>query len=129
MKLDSKLQILVDNYREEIDNLNFSFLANEDNYKITIQEKQKIIKYCQNEIHAAKLWGKIYGVMTIFFSVFCSVSIYSLFEKVIDDDLISYVISFVIFWIVNGFLIRKFWRAGKDETNYELLLKALNNVN
>ncbi len=48
MKLDSKLQILVDNYREEIDNLNFSFLANEDNYRITIQEKQKIIKYCQN---------------------------------------------------------------------------------
>ena len=39
MKLNSKLQILVDDYRDKINNLNFSFLE-EDSYKITIQEKK-----------------------------------------------------------------------------------------
>ena len=99
MKLDKKLKILVALTLEEIDNLNFDFLANQSIHRITIQDKQKVIKYCKNKINTARSWSRISGVLSIFFSVFCLLVAYSLLEKVIDDNLISYIISLAFFLV------------------------------
>ncbi len=128
MKLDNKLQKLVALTREEIDNLNFDFLANESIHSLTIQDKQKVIKYCKNKIHTARFWSRISRVLSIFFSAFCLLVAYSLLEKVIDNNLVSYVISLAIFWFVNELFIKKFWKVGKDESNYEILLQILEKV-
>jgi len=51
MKLENKLQIIVDIYLENINSLNLFFLVKEDSYKLITPEKKKMIKYCKNQIN------------------------------------------------------------------------------
>ncbi len=51
---------------------------------------------CKNKIQTARFWSKISRVLSIFFPGFCLLVAYSLLEKVIEDNLIIYVISLVM---------------------------------
>lgn len=128
MKSNKRLENLIDNYLEQKESLSPYLFEGKESYKITISEKEEMIKYCINKIVILKFLSTIYGLLGIIISVLSLVLVYSCLEKIINNNLISYIISFAVFCIVNEFLLRKFWKTGKEKRNYEMLLETLRDV-
>ncbi len=128
LKLEQKLILLINDYFQQFESLNSSLFEKRNNSTISEKEKKQLIEYSKNEIYKTKWQIRIYKFLGIITAMSCLFIAYNFFEKIINNNLISYLISFCLFYTVNEIFVRKVWIMEKDKTNFEMLLETLKDI-